>query len=236
MRSATTGTGTSTTCMLGPRLPRRRPQPEARFTSDSVDSRQRRRYEARGKLTIRDVTRDVALPFTCASRTASADRARQASASSGSTTASAATNGRRPATSPTRSRSTSRSWRRAHEAAQLLLGARYAVRRIGARANPACGRNGSAAMPARCASIARSRSRTSIRRRASACRSRRSHALRASTSSIRAEDGGATSGCASTAARCRPRSMARPCASARDGRRRQARLRPGAARAAGRRP
>ena len=39
--------------------------PEARFVSTSI-SRTGDRYEARGKLTIRDVTRDAVLPFTLA--------------------------------------------------------------------------------------------------------------------------------------------------------------------------
>jgi polyisoprenoid-binding protein YceI len=38
--------------------------PEARFVSSSVVARGGERYEAQGKLTIRDVTRDAVLPFT----------------------------------------------------------------------------------------------------------------------------------------------------------------------------
>lgn len=38
--------------------------PEARFVSSSVASKGEGRYEAQGKLTIRDVTRDAVLPFT----------------------------------------------------------------------------------------------------------------------------------------------------------------------------
>lgn len=38
--------------------------PEARFVSTSVASKGGDRYEAQGKLTIRDVTRDAVLPFT----------------------------------------------------------------------------------------------------------------------------------------------------------------------------
>ncbi len=38
--------------------------PQANFTSDSVASKGGERYEARGKLTMRGVTKDVALPFT----------------------------------------------------------------------------------------------------------------------------------------------------------------------------
>jgi len=40
--------------------------PEARFVASSVVSAGGDRYEARGKLTIRDVTRDAVLPFTLA--------------------------------------------------------------------------------------------------------------------------------------------------------------------------
>jgi len=38
--------------------------PEARFVASSVVARGGERYEAQGKLTIRDVTRDAVLPFT----------------------------------------------------------------------------------------------------------------------------------------------------------------------------
>lgn len=38
--------------------------PEARFVSTSVVSKGGERYEAQGKLTLRDVTRDAVLPFT----------------------------------------------------------------------------------------------------------------------------------------------------------------------------
>lgn len=38
--------------------------PEARFVSTSVTSKGGDRYEAQGKLTLRDVTRDAVLPFT----------------------------------------------------------------------------------------------------------------------------------------------------------------------------
>jgi polyisoprenoid-binding protein YceI len=38
--------------------------PEARFVASSVVARGGERYEAQGKLTIRDVTRDAILPFT----------------------------------------------------------------------------------------------------------------------------------------------------------------------------
>ncbi len=40
--------------------------PEARFVSSSVVAKGGERYEAQGKLTIRDVTRDAVLPFTLA--------------------------------------------------------------------------------------------------------------------------------------------------------------------------
>jgi len=40
--------------------------PEARFVASSVVARGGERYEAQGKLTIRDVTRDTVLPFTLA--------------------------------------------------------------------------------------------------------------------------------------------------------------------------
>lgn len=40
--------------------------PEARFVSTSIQSRGGDRYEAQGKLTIRDATRDIVLPFTLA--------------------------------------------------------------------------------------------------------------------------------------------------------------------------
>jgi len=40
--------------------------PEARFLSSSVVAKGGERYEAQGKLTIRDVTRDAVLPFTLA--------------------------------------------------------------------------------------------------------------------------------------------------------------------------
>ncbi|MDI1284058.1 MAG: YceI family protein [Reyranella sp.] len=40
--------------------------PEARFVATSIVASGGDRYEARGKLTIRDVTRDVVLPFTLA--------------------------------------------------------------------------------------------------------------------------------------------------------------------------
>jgi polyisoprenoid-binding protein YceI len=40
--------------------------PEARFQSTSIVARGGDRYEAQGKLTIRDVTRDTVLPFTLA--------------------------------------------------------------------------------------------------------------------------------------------------------------------------
>ena len=42
------------------------PFPEARFVASTVVALGGDRYEARGKLTLRDVTRDVVLPFTLA--------------------------------------------------------------------------------------------------------------------------------------------------------------------------
>ena len=40
--------------------------PESRFVSSSIAARGGERYEAQGKLTIRDITRDAVLPFTLA--------------------------------------------------------------------------------------------------------------------------------------------------------------------------
>jgi cytochrome b561 len=64
MRSATTGAKDVDDMMQGAAFLDATRQPEARFTSDKVGARGGDRYEARGKLTIRDVTRDVTLPFT----------------------------------------------------------------------------------------------------------------------------------------------------------------------------
>jgi len=64
MRTASTGAKDVDDMMLGPNFLDAQRQPEARFTSTSVVARGGDSYEARGKLTLRDVTRDVVLPFT----------------------------------------------------------------------------------------------------------------------------------------------------------------------------
>jgi len=64
MRTAGTGIRDVDDLMLGPGFLDAQRQPEARFVSTSVLSRGGERYEARGKLTLREVTRDVTLPFT----------------------------------------------------------------------------------------------------------------------------------------------------------------------------
>ena len=64
LRTAATGAKDVDDMMLGPSFLDAQRQPEARFTSTGVVSRGGDAYEARGKLTIRDVTRDVVLPFT----------------------------------------------------------------------------------------------------------------------------------------------------------------------------
>jgi polyisoprenoid-binding protein YceI len=63
MRSASAGTKDIDEVMLGPNFLDAAHANEARFTSTSV-SRRGDDYVAQGKLTIRDVTRDVALPFS----------------------------------------------------------------------------------------------------------------------------------------------------------------------------
>ena len=63
MRSASAGTKDIDDVMLGPNFLDAAHATEARFTSSSV-SRRGDDYVAQGKLTIRDVTRDVALPFS----------------------------------------------------------------------------------------------------------------------------------------------------------------------------
>jgi cytochrome b561 len=63
MRSASAGTKDIDDVMLGPNFLDAPHANEARFTSSSV-SRRGDDYVAQGKLTIRDVTRDVALPFS----------------------------------------------------------------------------------------------------------------------------------------------------------------------------
>ena len=101
--------------MKGPNFLEVQKFPEARFVSSSI-SVSGERYEARGKLTIRDVTRDVVLPFTLTivddpgpARPAPRHGPRQASWSSASTTAWGRTSGPALARSPTKSRSTSMS-------------------------------------------------------------------------------------------------------------------------------
>lgn len=64
MRTTTTGARDVDDMLLGPNFLDVARQPEARFTSDSVAARGGDAYEARGRLTIREVTRDVVLPFT----------------------------------------------------------------------------------------------------------------------------------------------------------------------------
>ena len=64
MRTASTGAKDVDDMMLGPSFLDAQRQPEARFISTSVASRGGDAYEARGKLTLREVTRDVVLPFT----------------------------------------------------------------------------------------------------------------------------------------------------------------------------
>jgi len=64
MRSATAGTKDIDDMMRGPNFLDTARQPEARFVSSDVISRGGDNYQARGKLTIREVTRDVTLPFS----------------------------------------------------------------------------------------------------------------------------------------------------------------------------
>jgi polyisoprenoid-binding protein YceI len=64
MRTAATGTKDVDDMMRGPNFLDVAGQPEARFVSTGVTARGGDGYEARGKLTIRGVTRDVVLPFT----------------------------------------------------------------------------------------------------------------------------------------------------------------------------
>jgi polyisoprenoid-binding protein YceI len=63
MRTASTGTKDVDDMMLGASFLDAAQQPEARFISTGVTARGDG-YEARGKLTLRGVTRDVTLPFT----------------------------------------------------------------------------------------------------------------------------------------------------------------------------
>ncbi len=64
MRSTTTGTRDVDDMLLGKDFLDVARLPEARFTSESVTRGSGDGYQARGKLTIREVTRDVTLPFT----------------------------------------------------------------------------------------------------------------------------------------------------------------------------
>jgi polyisoprenoid-binding protein YceI len=64
MGSASAGTKDIDDLMLGPHFLDAARSREARFTSTSVSARGGDDYLARGKLTLRDVTRDVVLPFT----------------------------------------------------------------------------------------------------------------------------------------------------------------------------
>ena len=64
MKSATANSKDIDDLMLGKDFLDAANAPEARFASDSVTSRGGDRYEARGKLTLRGVTKDIALPFT----------------------------------------------------------------------------------------------------------------------------------------------------------------------------
>jgi polyisoprenoid-binding protein YceI len=64
MRSATTGTRDVDDLLLGKDFLDVAHSPEARFASDTVTRGSGDSYQARGKLTIREVTRDVILPFT----------------------------------------------------------------------------------------------------------------------------------------------------------------------------
>jgi polyisoprenoid-binding protein YceI len=64
MKSATANSRDIDGLMLGKDFLDVAGSPEARFTSESVAARGGDRFEARGRLTLRGVTRDVALPFT----------------------------------------------------------------------------------------------------------------------------------------------------------------------------
>jgi polyisoprenoid-binding protein YceI len=64
MRGAATGTKDVDEVMRGRDFLDVASRPEARFTSTGVTSRGGDTYEARGKLTIREMTRDVVLAFT----------------------------------------------------------------------------------------------------------------------------------------------------------------------------
>jgi len=64
MKSATANSRDIDGMMLGKDFLDVQHAPEARFVSEAVTARGGERYEARGKLTIRETTRDVVLPFT----------------------------------------------------------------------------------------------------------------------------------------------------------------------------
>jgi polyisoprenoid-binding protein YceI len=64
MRSATSGARDVDDMLLAKDFLDVARSPEARFTSDAVTRGSGDSYQARGKLTIREVTRDVVLPFT----------------------------------------------------------------------------------------------------------------------------------------------------------------------------
>ena len=66
MRPATTNNRDVDSLMKGPNFLDVQKFSEARFVATSVATRGGDRYEAQGKLTIRDVTRDAVLPFTLA--------------------------------------------------------------------------------------------------------------------------------------------------------------------------
>jgi len=64
MRTASTGAKDVDDMMLGASFLDTAQQPEARFVSAGITGRGGEAYEARGKLTLRGVARDVVLPFT----------------------------------------------------------------------------------------------------------------------------------------------------------------------------
>jgi polyisoprenoid-binding protein YceI len=66
MRPATTNNRDVDSLMKGANFLDVQKFPEARFVSTSIAAKGGDRYEALGKLTIRDVTRDTVLPFTLA--------------------------------------------------------------------------------------------------------------------------------------------------------------------------
>jgi polyisoprenoid-binding protein YceI len=64
--SGATGTKDVDEAMTGPDLLAARKFPAARFVADKVSADGEGKYRAEGKLTIRDVSKDIALPFTLA--------------------------------------------------------------------------------------------------------------------------------------------------------------------------